>query len=150
MSFPFAFKFTLKKKEKRKTYTGSIREPPMGGAHCLQVYYVRSPGLDPQPFPPNSISRLEALPGGRRHAEIWKVLNNLLVGGGSGKGKVGGGADEGEREGCGGGGSKKWGMGEERKRIQNCSYAALLPRSAPFLLLLLLLLLLLPRAHNSV
>lgn len=88
----------------------------MGGAHCLQVYYVRSPSLDPQPFPPNSISRLAALPGGRRHAEIWKALNNLLVKG-TGEEKVGGG---GVKE-----GSEKWGMGEKRNRIKNCSYTAL-------------------------
>lgn len=88
MSFPLGSQLSLK--------IIFLIQPPMGGAQCLQVYYVKSPSLDPQPFPPNSISRLAALPEGRRHAEIWKALNNLLVkgtgeekvweGGGGGKG----------------------------------------------------------------
>lgn len=78
-------------------------------------------------FPPNSISRLAALPGGRRHAEIWKVLNNLLVEGDWGRGEVWGGGGWRMKE-----GREKWGMGEKRNRIQNCSYTALLPGSAPF------------------
>lgn len=69
MSFPFGSQTLFENRI-------FLLDPPMGGAHCLQVYYVRSPSLDPQPFPPNSISGLAALP---RHAEIWKVLNNLLV-----------------------------------------------------------------------
>lgn len=37
------------------------------------------PSWTHNPSPPNSISSLAALPGGRRHVEIWKVLNNLLA-----------------------------------------------------------------------
>lgn len=66
---------------------------------------VRSPGPDPQPTPPNSISRLAALEGSRQHAEIWKVLNNLLVEGGRGGGSG--------RPGGGGGIVKTGGWGRE-------------------------------------
>lgn len=51
---------------------------------AFSLLCVRSPNLDPQPTPPNSISRVAALEGSRQQAEIWKVLNNLLVEGGRG------------------------------------------------------------------
>lgn len=73
---------------------------------AFRFIMVRSPSLDPQPFLPNSISSLAALEAARQHAEIWKVLNNLLVEGTGGVGVM-----------VGDGG--KWKMGDGGERKQN-------------------------------
>lgn len=66
-----------------------IRQREALGAFSL--WRARSPSLDPQPTPPNSISRLAALEGSRQHAEIWKVLKQPAGGGGAGSRWPGGG-----------------------------------------------------------
>lgn len=97
--------------------------PPTGGAHRLQVYYARSASAGTRnlfrQIPSADLQLFQEADG---VAEIWKVLNNLLVEG-TGEGEEGRkGGREGRRMKEG---REKWGMGEQRNRIQNCSYTAL-------------------------
>lgn len=117
MSFPFGFQLALR-------IVFSYLSHQWEALIAFRFIMSGAPAWTHNLFPPNSISRLASLPGGWRHAEIWKVLNNLLVEG-TGEGKVGGGWRR-ER------GSKKWGMGVKRNRIQNCSYTALCLALLPF------------------
>ncbi len=80
-----------------------LLEPPTGGAHCLQVYYVRSPSLDPQPF--SAKFHQQTCSSSRRPTACRNLESIKQPAGG---GRVGG-AD-------GGGKWKKWGDGGEKEQ----------------------------------
>lgn len=101
--------------------------PPLGGAHSLYVYYVRSPCLDPQPF--SAKFHQQSCSFSRRPTACWNLESIKQPAGGGDRGKEGGkvGGREGQVK------SGGWGRKETEYKQDTPHASALHPIQPPSL-----------------